>query len=188
MPKKKQQAPFANFQYFYPYTVALIGAKSKEKTNFMSCAWHTALSFDPPLFGVLIAKKRLTHHVIVEAREFTVNFISKEQALLSAQYGRRSGYDLDKIGRFPIRLAPPLVIQSPVIDDAYVCFECGLEEIRPYGDHDFFVGRVLAIHEEEGCFNAEGVLDPERIHPLLYLGSDIYLSVDSRSLAHVLPD
>ncbi len=188
MSKKSIKTQFAKFQYFYPYTVALIGAKTEEHVNFMSCAWHTALSFDPPLFAVLIAKKRFTHHVIAEAEEFTVNFIRANQALLSAQYGRKSGFDLVKTEKYPVRLMPSRIIRSPVIGDAYVCFECRLIEIRTYGDHDLFVGEVLAIHEEEKCFNEQGVLDPNRIHPLLYLGSDFYCTIDPKTLAHVLPE
>jgi flavin reductase (DIM6/NTAB) family NADH-FMN oxidoreductase RutF len=186
--EKSISTQFAKFQYFYPYTVALIGAKSGERTNFMSCAWHTALSFDPPLFGVLISKKRFTHQVVAKAKEFTVNFIRSDQALLSAQYGRKSGFDLVKTERFPVQLNPSRIIQSPVIGNAYACFECRLEEIRTYGDHDLFVGKVMAIHEEERAFSKEGVLDPRKIQPLLYLGSDFYCTVDPGSLARVLPD
>jgi flavin reductase (DIM6/NTAB) family NADH-FMN oxidoreductase RutF len=186
--KKSIKTQFAKFQYFYPYTVALIGAKAKEHTNFMACAWHSALSFDPPLFGVLISKKRFTHQVIAEAKEFTVNFIRAEQALLSAQYGRKSGFDLVKTEKFPVKLMPSRIIQSPVIGDAYICFECRLIEIRTYGDHDLFVGEVLAIHEEENGFNEQGVLDPNRIHPLLYLGSDVYCTIDPKTMVHVLPE
>ena len=185
---KSVQTQFAKFQYFYPYTVALIGAKAEEQTNFMSCAWHTALSFDPPLFGVLIAKKRFTYQVITKAKEFTVNFIRAEQAMLSAQYGRKSGFDIIKTEKFPVKLNPSQIIQSPVIDDAYVCFECRLIEIRTYGDHDLFIGEVLAIHEQENSFNEQGVLDPQKVRPLLYLGSDFYCTIDPDSLAHVLPD
>ena len=176
------------FQYFYPYTVALIGAEAEGKKNFMSCAWHTALSFEPPLFGVLISRKRFTHQIISKAREFTVNFIHKKQVMLSARYGRKSGFDMDKIGRFPLKLAPSKIIHSPIIDDAYVCFECTLIDARPYGDHDLFVGEVLAIHEEEGSFSDEGVLNPQNVQPLMYLGSDFYLTIDPDSLQHVLPD
>jgi flavin reductase (DIM6/NTAB) family NADH-FMN oxidoreductase RutF len=185
---KRIATQFDKFQYFYPYTVALIGARTQEKINFMSCAWHTALSFDPPLFGVLISKKRFSHQVITEAKEFTVNFLAAEQRMLSAQYGRKSGMDMDKIEKFPINLSPSKTIRSPVIDEAYVCFECRLDEIKAYGDHDLFVGHVQAIHIEEGCFDAQGVLDPRRIRPLLYLGSDFYLSVDPDSLVHIVPD
>lgn len=176
------------FQYFYPYTVALVGAKSKNQTNFMSCAWHSALSFEPPLFGVLISKKRFTHNIISEAREFTVNFISFERVRLSAQMGRKSGHDMDKIKEFGLKLAPPKIIRSPIIDEAYVAFECRLAEINAYGDHDLFVGEVLAVHEDPNCFNKEGVLNPNKVHPLLYLGSDFYMTVNPDTLKHVLPD
>jgi len=162
------------FQYFYPYTVALVGAKSAEHTNFMACAWHTALSFDPPLFGVLVAKKRLTHQVITDAGEFSVNFLSREDIQLSAQMGRVSGHDRDKIQEFQVSLAPSKIIQSPILETAYVAMECRLKETRSFGDHDLFVGEVVAVHQEEGSFNSEGVLDPARFKPLLYLGGDFY--------------
>lgn len=188
MSQKSVKTQFAKFQHFYPNTVALIGAKMGGRVNFMSCAWHTALSFDPPLFGVLIAKKRYTHQVIAKAKEFTVNFIRARQAMLSAQYGRKSGFDIVKTEKFPVELIPSRIIQSPVIGEAYVCFECRLKEIRAYGDHDLFVGDVLAIHEDESSFNEQGVLDLQKIHPLLYLGSDFYCTIDPDSLVHILPD
>ncbi len=188
MSKTTIKTQFAKFQYFYPYTVALIGTKVGEKTNFMSCAWHTALSFDPPLFGVLIAKKRFTHRMIAKAEEFTVNFIRAGQSLLSAQYGRNSGYDIDKTKKFPVTLAPSHIILSPIIDDAYACFECRLKEIRSFGDHDLFVGEVQAVHQENGSFDEQGVLNPRKIRPLLYVGSDFYITVDPDSLVHILPD
>jgi flavin reductase (DIM6/NTAB) family NADH-FMN oxidoreductase RutF len=176
------------FQYFYPYTVALVGAGVESQVNFMSCAWHTALSFDPPLFGVLIAKKRFTHRVISEAREFTVNFISFERIKLSAQLGRKSGQDMDKIKEFGVKLAPSQLISSPLIEEAYVAFECKLAEVRAYGDHDLFVGEVLAVHEDPDVFDAAGILNVSKVRPLLYLGSDFYITVDPATFKHVVPD
>ena len=185
---KKISTHVKKFQYFYPYTVGLVGAQSENRVNFMSCAWHTALSFNPPLFGVLISKKRLTYEVIYEAREFTMNFISVERVKLSAQMGRKSGHDLDKIKEYALRLSPARVINSPALEEAYACFECRVTDIRAYGDHDLFVGEVLAIHEEEDGFSKEGVLNTGKIHPLLYLGSDFYVTTDSDTLRHVIPD
>ncbi len=185
---KSVKTRFKNFQYFYPYTVALVGARVEKQVNFMSCAWHTALSFDPPLFGILIARKRFTHGIISAAREFTVNFIGYEKIKLSAQMGRRSGQDINKIAEFGVRLIPPRIIRSPLLEDAYVAFECRLAEIRPYGDHDLFVGEVLAIHEDPHTFSAEGLLNPVKVRPLLYLGSDFYVTIDPDTLKHVVPD
>lgn len=178
---------FDNFQYFYPYTVSIVGAQHEGRFNGMACAWHTALSFDPPLFGVLISKKRLTHKVISAAHEFTVNFLGAEQVKISAQMGRTSGYDRDKIEEYKIALAPSKIIRSPVLASAYASFECKLTDVRTFGDHDLFAGEVLAVHKEKDSFSSAGVLDTRHILPLLYLGSDFYISVNPESLQHVLP-
>lgn len=185
---KKITTQIKTFQFFYPYTVGIVGAQSGILLNYMACAWHTALSFEPPLFGILVSKKRLTHKVISEAREFTMNFISVDKVKLSAQMGRKSGLDIDKIKEFQVKVSPSRIIKSPVIDEAYVSFECKVVSIKAYGDHDLFVGEVLAIHEEENSFNEEGVLNTAKIHPLLYLGSDYYITTNPDSLNHVLPD
>jgi flavin reductase (DIM6/NTAB) family NADH-FMN oxidoreductase RutF len=184
---KKIITRIEKFQYFYPYSVAAVGARAQNQLNYMACAWHTALSFNPPLFGVLISKKRFTHQVISEAREFTVNFISADRVKLSAQMGRKSGHEMDKMKEYQVRLSPAKIIQSPIFEDAYVSFECKLTDIRTYGDHDLFVGEVLAIHEEEKSFDSEGVLDTDKVQPLLYLGSDFYITINPDSLKHVLP-
>ena len=176
------------FQYFYPYTVALVGAKTAKHTNFMACAWHTALSFDPPLFGVLVAKKRLTHQVITQAGEFSVNFLPWDDIQLSAQMGRISGHDRDKIQDFQVKLAPSRVIHSPVLETAYAAMECQLKETRSFGDHDLFVGEVVAVHQEEGSFDDAGVLNPARVKPLLYLGGDFYTTTVEDPPVQQLPE
>ncbi len=175
------------FQCFYPYTVALVGAKTAEHTNFMACAWHTALSFDPPLFGILVAKKRLTHRIITEAGEFSVNFLALKDIQLSARMGRVSGHDRDKMEEFHVIPSPSRVIQSPILETAYAAMECRLTETRSFGDHDLFVGEVVAVHHEEGFFDAEGVLDPAQVKPLLYLGGDFYTTTRSDPPLHQLP-
>ena len=177
-----------HFQYFYPYTVNIVGAESEGRFNGMACAWHTALSFDPPLFGVLISKKRLTHTVISKAGEFTVNFLSADKVKLSAQMGRKSGYDMYKIEEFHVELSPSKTIRSPVLAAAYVCLENKLIEVRTYGDHDLFVGQVLTVHHDKNSFNSQGVLDTQHTQPLLYLGSDFYITVHPESQQHVVPD
>ncbi|MFQ6083959.1 MAG: flavin reductase family protein, partial [Candidatus Aminicenantia bacterium] len=108
---------FENFQYFYPYTVAIVGAKFGEKTNFMAAAWHSPLSFNPPLFGVLISKKRYSHQIISQAKEFSVNFLPFDKVKISAQMGRKSGREIDKIKTFQIKLSPSKIISSPILDD-----------------------------------------------------------------------
>jgi len=56
-----------------------------------------------------------------------------------------------------------------------------------YGDHDLFVGEVLAVHHDAHAFNSEEILNPMKVRPLLYLGSDFYITTDPDSFKHVLP-
>jgi flavin reductase (DIM6/NTAB) family NADH-FMN oxidoreductase RutF len=185
---KKIVTDLKTFQYFYPYTVAVVGARVEEETNYMSCAWHTALSFDPPLFGILVSAKRRTHGFITQAGEFTVNFLERGDALLSARMGRVSGHDRDKVHEFAVELEPARNIRTPVLAAAYAAFECRLHEVRSYGDHDLFVGEVLTVQVNEGSFDANGVLNTRDVKPLLYMGCDLYLTVDPDTLEHKLPE
>jgi len=184
---KKVVTRLETYQYFYPYTVALVGARWEDKVNFLSCAWHTALSFRPPLFGVLVAKKRYTHDFLTGAGEFTVNFLGYGQAKLSARMGRISGRDRNKVMEFKVGLAPAMTISSPVVSEAYASLECKLAEVRTYGDHDLFVGEVLAVQHDERAFDNSGILDTRTFPPLLYLGSDFYITVKPDTLARVVP-
>jgi flavin reductase (DIM6/NTAB) family NADH-FMN oxidoreductase RutF len=185
---KKVITRLESFQYFYPYTVALVGARWQDKVNFMSCAWHTALSFNPPMFGVLVAKKRYTHEFLTGAGEFSVNFIGYGQTKLSARMGRLSGRERDKVRDFRVGLSPAMAINSPVVAEAYASLECRTVEVRTYGDHDLFVGEVLAVQHDERAFDSVGILDTRAFPPLLYLGSDFYITVKPESLAQVLPN
>ncbi|MGQ9619135.1 MAG: flavin reductase family protein [Candidatus Aminicenantia bacterium] len=176
---------FENFYHFYPYTVAFVGVKYKEKINFMSAAWHSPLSMKPPLFAVMISKKRLTYNLIKQAKEFSISFLPFEKRKYSAYCGRTSGKERDKVKEFLIGLINPLKISSPLIDGLYAGLECTLFDIREYGDHDLIVGEVTAIHEEQKYFDREGRLLVEKVNPILYLGMDFYVTTASDTLEKI---
>jgi len=93
--------------------------------------------------------------------------------------GRISGHNRDKIQEFAVELSDSVHIQTPVLDAAYASFECRLHDTRPYGE--------LAVQVREDCFDRQGMLDPSQIKPLLYMGSDFYMTVDPDTLEHKLP-
>lgn len=178
---------FDNFYHFYPYPVAFVGVKYEEKINFMSAAWHSPLSMKPPLFSVMISKKRFTHALIMKAKEFSVSFLPFDKRKYSAFCGRTSGKDRDKVKDFSIELLNPVKISSPLIKGLYAGLECKLFDVKEYGDHDLFVGEVLAIHEESEYFDREGRLLVEKVKPILYLGMDFYVTVSPESVEKITP-
>lgn len=169
----------------YPRVVAIITVHARGQDNAMAAAWHTPLSFSPPLYGVSISPKRFTWQLILEANEFGVNFVPFEKAELIAAVGGISGRDVDKFARFKIAKEPAKVTRVPVLRDAYAAFECHLADHKTYGDHEWFVGQIVAVHLEEGCLTDQKVINLDKVMPALYLGSDLYLAAAKETLKHL---
>lgn len=163
------------FQH-YPGLAALVTAHAKGKDNVMAVAWHTPLSASPPLYGITIAPKRFTYQLISESKEFAINFLPFEVAELVAAVGGCSGSEVDKFHRFNIAKDRSAKTAAPILKAAYAAYECQLVDDREYGDHRFLVGRIVAVHWLKEVFTAEGQLDMNKVNPILYLGSDVYLT------------
>ncbi len=167
------------FYFHYPFPVAIVVVKGEDKVNLMSVVWHTQLSFDPPLYGVSISPKRYTFGVLRETKQFTVNFVDFEFMEIVAFVGGTSGRDIDKAATFDIPLKDGIVVDVPVLEEAYAAYECELKEERTFGDHTLFVGEIVGVHYNEDLFEGELFVPRiEEIKPVLYAGKDIYLTTD----------
>ncbi len=167
--------------HYYPCTVCVIGAMLDDKINFMSAAWNGGLSFEPPLFGVSVASERFTYNLIKNSREFTCNFMPIEEVELVHGCGRLSGSDIDKVKSLSIPLEDSELIRCPTIASAYAAYECKVIEHHPFGDHELFVGEVIAVHVREGIMKKNGILDTDKVLPAMYMGSNTYIAADAAS-------
>ena len=164
------------FSYHYPRLVVVVTSHAKEKDNAMTAAWHSPISIKPPLYGVAISPRRSTYELILEGKEFGVNFMPFEKAELLALLGGSKGKKIDKFARFHIIEEKALKTKVPLSEDAYAAYECKLIDHKVYGDHEWIVGEIVATHILEEAFTSGGVLDVARFNPTLYLGGEFYLS------------
>jgi flavin reductase (DIM6/NTAB) family NADH-FMN oxidoreductase RutF len=169
------------FTQHYPKIAAIITASAHGKDNAMTCAWHSSISIKPPLYGVSLASQRFTYQLITESKEFGINFIPWERASLAGFLGGTSGWEMDKLEKFNIETEKPLKTRVPILKDAYAAYECQLVDNRPYGDHIWIVGKIVAVHFHKEAFTEKQVLDLNKIKPLLYLGSEFYVTLDENS-------
>ena len=176
MPKIRSER-VGRFYHYYPGVPAVVTVQARGKNNALAVAWNFPLSFDPPLYGIAVSPRRFSHSLIRESREFTVNFLPLRQAELISAIGGTSGLSANKFERFKIATESPLRIKAPVLEEAYASYECQvINEVRA-GDHDLFIGLVVATHIAEGAFEENGTLKVSEVTPSLYLGSDTYLVV-----------
>jgi flavin reductase (DIM6/NTAB) family NADH-FMN oxidoreductase RutF len=159
----------------YPMNVAIVTTRTEKEQDAMAAAWHSTISFKPPLYGVSIAPKRHTYGLILESKKFAINFVPKEKAVISAQTGGVSGRDVDKFEMFDLPLEEESGLDLPVLKDAYAAYECKLHSNHTLGDHEWFVGEVHFTHFEKDAFDDGQMLRLEKVSPTLYIGFDNYL-------------
>lgn len=159
----------SKYYFHYPFPVAIIGVVSSEKVNFMSAAWHTQISFDPPLYGVLISPKRYTNQLIQKSKMFSVNFLKYSDYKIAGYVGRTSGKEIDKAKVFELKYSQGQLLNVPVLENAISCYECKVVDERTYGDHILYVGEILGVHYDENFYKEN--LSREL---LLYHGNDRY--------------
>ncbi|MBU9714612.1 flavin reductase family protein [Evansella tamaricis] len=162
----------------YPGLIALVTAKHGDVQKIMAAGWHSYISYNPPLYGVAVAKERFTHHLIKESNSFAINFLPAEYAHIIEGAGKLSGSDGDKFKRMDISWKTGEVINSPILENAYVAYECEVIDLQSYGDHDWIVGSIKRFHQDNTKF--DGMLpNLMNLQLPLYLGQSNYLIADS---------
>jgi len=159
------------FHYLlYPATVPIIAAKAGDEAGAMPAVWTTSLSMSPPLLMTAIAPERRTYRLVRESGYFTVNLLDFSKADALAFVGDVSGRVVrDKLERAGLTLVPARRIPSVAVGEAVAVMECELKQVVDVGgDHDIFVGRVVAAYASEDF--TEGGWRLEKYKPILYVG------------------
>ncbi len=173
------------FCQHYPKVVAIVTAQAQGKDNAMAAAWHTAISREPPIYGIAISPKRFTYQVIIDRKEFGISFLPFEATELVASVGSTSGQQIDKFHQFNIAKDKPVKTKVPILKAAYAAYECRLVDDREYGDHRFLVGEIVAVHWRREAFTPEGTLDLSKVSPILYLGRELYVTTSRDAARHL---
>ncbi len=168
------------FRVVGPKLVALITSGPLDDANAMAATWHSPISFDPPLYGVSVSPKRATHSIIRETESFGVNLMPYEMVDSAHACGRISKSELrDKLEIAGIKVFEGPELGVPLVEGAYAAMECLLVDRMELGDHTWFVGEVRSVLA--GATRG-GIVDVSSVRPLLYLGNDLYLTVDPDSV------
>ncbi|MBW2999850.1 flavin reductase family protein [Candidatus Woesearchaeota archaeon] len=135
----------------YPRQVILVTTRAEVeilgkkllKDNIMTLSWHSPLSFEPLLYGILVGKTRFSHKLLTKSGVFVVNFIPnslKKEALFC---GRNSGEHVNKFKKSGLTPEEAHKVDCPRIKEALSYMECEIIEEIEVGDHTMFVGKVL---------------------------------------------
>lgn len=170
------------FYQHYPRPATIVTVNHSGRKNAMAVAWHCSISFSPPYYGIAVAPKRFTYHMITESGQFGINFMPCEKAETIAAVGGSSGNIVDKFTEFGMAEDSALKLDVPILRDAYAAFECKVIDNRVYGDHAWIIGEIVAVHSASSVFQENGILDLNLVQPALYLGGETYCAVDKNTV------
>ncbi len=165
----------------YPSPAALItSVDAAARPNIITLGEAYNLSIRRPVIvGVSMAKARYSHALITATREFVLNLPTTRILEAVDRCGTSTGRDVDKFAAYGLTPLPATQVRPPLIAECPVNLECRVIGIQEIGDHDMFIGEVLAEHVDEEVLDAEGNIDVARLDVLCFLNWE-YWSLGER--------
>lgn len=124
--------------------VTVVTLRSGETLWGMTANAVTSLSLDPPLVIVAVDRKGQTHGYMKTAGGFAINILAAHQEELSRRFAAAGPKDFSDLTWTAAQTG------APILADTLGYVECRTVEILPGGDHDIFVGEILAGEARDG--------------------------------------
>jgi flavin reductase (DIM6/NTAB) family NADH-FMN oxidoreductase RutF len=159
--------------YDPPLPISLIGTKSGDQVNFMTCAWFSRVEVNPYLFSISIQKKHFTHKAILENKCFSINIPPIDLLSRVDAVGMVSGYEYDKGEVFDVFYGDNK--NCPMVDGSIVSIECEVvnsvdlveaDEEHPRA-HTLFIGKVKNVWVNKKAVK-DGTLDYKTLNPIIW--------------------
>lgn len=147
---------------------AFLTVKNNDKVNAMTIGWGSiGYIWNRPIFTVLVRYSRFTYELLEKTNEFTVSVPTKSNLSKALGIcGTQSGRDLDKIKAADLTLQESLSLETPIIKECDLHFECKIvhkQSMEPglldegiktdkYSDNDYHViyyGEIVESYQTE---------------------------------------
>jgi flavin reductase (DIM6/NTAB) family NADH-FMN oxidoreductase RutF len=128
----------------------------------------------PVILGIAIRKERYSHQLISETREYVVNLPTQEIAKQVWYCGSVSGRAVDKFAESGLTPLPAQRVRPPLIAECPVNLECRLLSVQEIGDHDLFLGEVVAQHIDEDVLDETGRIAVGKLHGFAFVSGEFW--------------
>jgi flavin reductase (DIM6/NTAB) family NADH-FMN oxidoreductase RutF len=118
--------------------VTVMSTLAGDETWGMTANAVTSLSLDPPLVLVAVVRGNATDGYLKASRCFALSILSADQQELSVRFSSPGPRDFADLAT---RTA---VTGCPILVDALGWVDCRVVDILPGGDHEIYVGEILA--------------------------------------------
>ncbi len=118
--------------------VTVASTKVGDETWGMTANAVTSLSLDPPLVILCIQKEGQSRAKFEEGGCFVLNILSADQQEISDRFAFKGPKDFSDLETTTAETG------APILKGTLGWVDCKLKEILPGGDHDIFIGEIVA--------------------------------------------
>lgn len=124
--------------------VTIVTTHHEGELHGMTASAVTSLSLEPPLILVSVDCLANMNTYLRASACFAVNILTEDQEAWSTRFAKRGPKDFSDIDH------KTEITGSPVFEKALAYVDCKLVNIVPAGDHDIFIGEIVAGDTGEG--------------------------------------
>ncbi len=118
--------------------VTVASTRIGDETWGMTANGITSLSLDPPLVLLAVQKDAASHGKFREGGCFALNILTAQQQELSDRFAFKGPKDFSGLDYTTAETG------APVLADSLGWVDCRVTEVLDGGDHDIFIGEILA--------------------------------------------
>jgi flavin reductase (DIM6/NTAB) family NADH-FMN oxidoreductase RutF len=139
-----------------PTGLYVLGSRSGDTRNFMTCNLAMQLALDPKVVGVSVERSAVTWRLIDEGGAFALSLIARSDRALVRKFVKPSDHDLagGTLAGEAYREAP--VTGAPVLATAAGYLDCRVTSRLDLRSHTLFAGEVMAAGFGTAPDRAEG--------------------------------
>lgn len=110
----------------------------------MTANSFTSLSLDPPLILLTVNRQQAMYEYLLRGRCFAVNILNIHQESISRRFAARTPKDFSSLELITAETGAPILV------GALAYLDCRIVQNFAGGDHDIFVGEIVAGAVQEG--------------------------------------
>lgn len=132
--------------------IFIVAVDSNGKPNPMTIGWgQVGVVWSRPVFTALVRVSRYTYECLLSSDTFTINAPRpgelKDELLFC---GTKSGRDLDKVAECGLTMVPSRAVDTPIIDECALHYECRILARTQQKRTDFSSEEVLGQYYASG--------------------------------------
>jgi flavin reductase (DIM6/NTAB) family NADH-FMN oxidoreductase RutF len=124
--------------------VTVVNTRVGEIASAMTPNAILSLSLDPPLILISVQKGSQMHGLLRRSDCFAANILRASQQHLSRRFAKQGPKDMTALETTEASTGAPILV------DALAFADCRIRQVIAGGDHDIFIGEMLAGQASEG--------------------------------------